>query len=40
MFDKAFDLTKNQCDDELLDHAHYLLRLFQLRRLKSEVECV
>ena len=38
MFDDAFDLTQNICDPKVLDQAHHLLRLFQLRRLKSEVE--
>jgi len=37
-FDQAFDLTKNLCDADQLAKAHYLLRLFQLRRLKREVE--
>ena len=37
-FDDAFDLTKQLCDDEKLNRTHYLLRLFQLRRLKAEVE--
>ena len=38
IFDKAFDLTHNLVDDDTLDKAHYLLRLFQLRRTKAEVE--
>ena len=38
IFDNAFDLTKNLCVDDTLDKAHYLLRLFQLRRTKAEVE--
>ena len=37
-FDNAFNLTTNQCDNEVLNKAHHLLALFQLRRLKSEVE--
>ena len=37
-FDEAFDLTHNLCNDQKLEDAHHLLRLFQLRRLKSEVE--
>ena len=37
-FDEAFDLTHNLCNDQKLEEAHHLLRLFQLRRLKSEVE--
>ena len=37
-FDDAFDLTRHQCNDDTLSQAHYLLRLFQLRRLKAEVE--
>ena len=38
VFDNAFDLTHNICDATVLDQAHHLLRVFQLRRLKAEVE--
>jgi SNF2 family DNA or RNA helicase len=38
VFDNAFDLTHNVCDSEKLDQAGTLLRIFQLRRLKVEVE--
>ena len=38
VFDSAFDLTHNICDQEKLDEAGTLLRIFQLRRLKVEVE--
>ena len=34
----AFDLTHNVCDSDKLDEAGTLLRIFQLRRLKVEVE--
>jgi SNF2 family DNA or RNA helicase len=37
-FDEAFDLTKGFCDNDKLEEAHRLLRVFQLRRIKSEVE--
>ena len=37
-FDTAFDLTKSLCDEAKLGEAHKLLRVFQLRRVKSEVE--
>ena len=38
VFDKAFDVTHNVCNPAMLDQAHHLLRVFQLRRLKVEVE--
>eukprot|EP00775_Hariotina_reticulata_P009453 gene9453-9619_t len=37
-FEAAFNLTKGQVDQGALTAAHYLLRPFCLRRLKSEVE--
>merc|ERR1712185_727803 len=37
-FDDCFDLTRSKVDEAMLDRAHHLLRLFCLRRLKSEVE--
>eukprot|EP00948_MAST-09A_sp_MAST-9A-sp1_P004011 g4011.t1 len=37
-FDAAFDLTRNIVDDTVLAKANVLLKLFQMRRVKSEVE--
>ena len=37
-FASAFDITKNQVDLDLLNSSHEMLRLFMLRRMKSEVE--
>lgn len=37
-FAEAFDLTLNRVDPERLEDAHRLLKVFMLRRLKTEVE--
>jgi len=37
-FDDAFDIGNQICDDSVLGHAHKLLKIFMLRRLKVEVE--
>ena len=38
IFASAFDISKNQVDSNLLNSVHEMLRLFMLRRMKSEVE--
>ena len=38
IFASAFDISKNQVDSDLLNSVHEMLRLFMLRRMKSEVE--
>lgn len=37
-FDTSFNLTTNTVDDSMLSKAHYMLRPFMLRRIKSDVE--
>ena len=37
-FDDCFDLGRSKVDQGMLDAASHLLRLFCLRRLKTEVE--
>jgi SWI/SNF-related matrix-associated actin-dependent regulator of chromatin subfamily A member 5 len=37
-FDECFDLGNGKVDCEMLSKAHYMLRPFMLRRVKSEVE--
>lgn len=38
LFEKAFNLTEKLIDRDLLNKAHYMMRPFMLRRIKSEVE--
>eukprot|EP00808_Paulinella_micropora_P030077 g69080.t1 len=37
-FDKCFNLTKSQIDDDMLSRAHVLMQPLMLRRIKTEVE--
>ena len=39
-FQEAFDLVHNKVDSKKLDDAHELVKVFMLRRLKSEVEAL
>ncbi|CAK8998941.1 Probable global transcription activator SNF2L1 (ATP-dependent helicase SMARCA1) (DNA-dependent ATPase SNF2L) (Nucleosome-remodeling factor subunit SNF2L) (SWI/SNF-related matrix-associated actin-dependent regulator of chromatin subfamily A member 1) [Durusdinium trenchii] len=38
LFENAFNITENKIDNDMLDKAHFLLKVFMKRRLKSTVE--